>query len=117
MSTALEVLFWTCLAVGLYPYAGYPICIALLKAIRPRPARTGPIAPTVTVVISAYNEASHIAATIRNKLDEDYPPELLDVMVASDASTDGTDEVLRQLASQEPRVTFFRQEPRSGKTA
>jgi cellulose synthase/poly-beta-1,6-N-acetylglucosamine synthase-like glycosyltransferase len=117
MPTALEVLFWTCLAVGLYPYAGYPICIGLLKLIRPRPPRTGPITPTVTVVISAYNEASHIAATVRNKLAQDYPPDLLDVMVVSDASTDGTDEVLRQLASQQPRVTFFRQEPRSGKTA
>jgi cellulose synthase/poly-beta-1,6-N-acetylglucosamine synthase-like glycosyltransferase len=117
MATALDVLFWTCLAVGLYPYVGYPLCIALLKVIRPRPSYSGPITPSVTVVISAYNEAAHIAATIRNKLGQDYPPELLDVMVVSDASTDGTDEVLRQLAAQDPRVTFLRQEPRSGKTA
>jgi cellulose synthase/poly-beta-1,6-N-acetylglucosamine synthase-like glycosyltransferase len=117
MSAALEALFWTCLAVGLYPYVGYPLCIALLRAIRPRPPHAGPITPTVTVVISAYNEAAHIAATVHNKVSQDYPPELLDVMVVSDASTDGTDEVLKQLASQQPRVSFLRQEPRSGKTA
>ena len=114
---SVETLFWICLAVGLYPYAGYPLCIALLAAIRPHPARSGPITPTVTVVISAYNEASHIATTVRNKLTQDYPAMLLDVMVVSDGSTDGTDEVLLQLASQDPRVSYARQEPRSGKTA
>src|ERR1700694_4578743 len=82
-----EVVFWVCLAIGLYPYAGYPLCVALLRAIRPRPVRAAPIAARVTVVISAYNEAAHIEATVRNKLDQDYPRGLLDVMVISDGST------------------------------
>jgi cellulose synthase/poly-beta-1,6-N-acetylglucosamine synthase-like glycosyltransferase len=98
-------------------YVGYPLCIALLKAVRPRPVRSREIAPTVTVVISAHNEAGHIAATVRNKLQQDYPAALLDVMVVSDGSTDGTDEALRRLVVQEPRVSFLRQEPRSGKTS
>jgi cellulose synthase/poly-beta-1,6-N-acetylglucosamine synthase-like glycosyltransferase len=117
MLTSIELIFWLCLFFGLYPYAGYPLCIALVSALRPRPVRSGPVTPTVTVVISAYNERAHIAATVRNKLQQDYPPELLDVMVVSDGSSDGTDEVLRTLASEESRLTFFRQEPRSGKTA
>jgi cellulose synthase/poly-beta-1,6-N-acetylglucosamine synthase-like glycosyltransferase len=117
MAVSLEMLFWICLVVGLYPYLGYPFCIALLETIRPRPVRSAPVTPTVTVVISAYNEASHIAATVRNKLAQDYPTTLLDVMVVSDGSTDGTDEVLQHLASQEPRVSYLRQEPRRGKTA
>ena len=117
MLTPLELLFWICLVLGLYPFAGYPLCVALLKALRPRPLRGGPFTPTVTVVISAHNEASHIAATVRNKLAQDYPAALLDVMVVSDASSDGTDEVMQRLAAQEPRVSFLRQEPRSGKTA
>jgi cellulose synthase/poly-beta-1,6-N-acetylglucosamine synthase-like glycosyltransferase len=112
-----ELVFWGCLAIGLYPYAGYPLCVALLRAIRPRSVRAAPIAPRVTVVISAYNEAVHIQATVRNKLDQDYPRELLDVMVVSDGSTDGTDQVLTSLARQDPRVALFRQEPRAGKTA
>jgi len=117
MLASAELVFWVCLAIGLYPYAGYPLCVALLRAIRPRRVRAAPITPRVTVVISAYNEASHIEATVRNKLDQDYPPGLLDVMVVSDGSTDGTDQVLTSLAQQDPRVTFFRQEPRAGKTA
>lgn len=117
MLFSLATLFWICLVVGLYPYVGYPLCIALLKAIRPRPIRRAAVTPSVTVVISAYNEASHIAATVRNKLAQDYPEALLDVMVVSDGSTDGTDDVLRQLAGQESRVSCLRQEPRTGKTA
>ena len=117
MLAPAELAFWMCLAIGLYPYAGYPLCVALLRAIRPRPVRAAPITPRVTVVISAYNEAAHIEATVRNKLDQDYPCELLDVMVVSDGSTDGTDQALTRLAQQDPRMAFFRQEPRAGKTA
>jgi cellulose synthase/poly-beta-1,6-N-acetylglucosamine synthase-like glycosyltransferase len=117
MLAPAELAFWMCLAIGLYPYAGYPLCVALLRAIRPRPVRAAPITPRVTVVISAYNEAAHIEATVGNKLDQDYPCELLDVMVVSDGSTDGTDQALTRLAQQDPRMAFFRQEPRAGKTA
>ena len=115
--SALELVFWVCLLVGLYPYVIYPLCIALLRSVCARPVRAASVTPAVTVVISAHNEALHIAGTVRNKLSQDYPPELLDVMVVSDASTDGTDEVMKRLASQELRVSFLRQEPRSGKTA
>jgi len=115
--SALELVFWVCLVVGLYPYVIYPFCTALLRSVGARPVRAAPVTPAVTVVISAHNEALHIAGTVRNKLTQDYPPELLDVMIVSDASTDGTDEVIKRLASQESRVSFLRQEPRSGKTA
>jgi cellulose synthase/poly-beta-1,6-N-acetylglucosamine synthase-like glycosyltransferase len=113
----VEVWFWTCLALGLYPYVVYPLCVALIRALRPRRVRSAAITPRVTLVISAYNEAEHIVATVRNKLEQDYPPELLDVMVASDGSTDATDNLLRALAHEEPRLSYFRQQPRSGKTA
>ena len=112
-----ECLFWLSLTVGLYPYAIYPLCVAALGALRPRAVRSEAITPSVTVVISAYNEAPYIEATVRNKLAQDYPPALLNVMVASDGSTDGTDQLLAQLARREPRVSYLRQEPRSGKTA
>ncbi len=113
----MEAIFWTCLAIGFYPYLGYPICVALLRLVRPRPVRAAPITPPVTVVISAYDEVSHIEATVRNKLSQQYPHELLDVIVASDASTDGTDELLDRLARENSRVTFIRQDQRGGKTA
>lgn len=117
MLTSLEVWFWLALVVGLYPYAGYPLCVALLGKLRRRAVRAAEFRPVVTVVISAYNEHRHIEATVRNKLAQDYPAELLDICVASDSSTDGTDEILAQLARENPRVSYFRQEPRRGKTA
>jgi cellulose synthase/poly-beta-1,6-N-acetylglucosamine synthase-like glycosyltransferase len=117
MPASIELFFWACLLLGLYPYAGYPLCVALLARLRPRPLRAAPHLPRVTVVISAYNEAAHIEATLRNKLAQDYPAECLEVMVASDGSTDGTDEILARVSQQHPRVRFFRQEPRAGKTA
>jgi cellulose synthase/poly-beta-1,6-N-acetylglucosamine synthase-like glycosyltransferase len=117
MSSGIEIAFWLCLVVGFYPYVGYPLCVALLGVLRPRPVQSQAITPHVTVVISAYDEARHIEATVRNKLEQQYPQELLDVIVASDASTDGTDELLDRLAREDSRVTFIRQEQRGGKTA
>ncbi len=117
MPISPEFAFWACLAVGLYPYAGYPLCIALLRVIRARPVHAAAITPPVTVVISAYNEESQIEATVRNKIEQDYPPGLLEVIVASDGSTDGTDQVLARMVQADSRITFIRQEPRSGKTA
>lgn len=117
MSLTVAAWFWICVAVGLYPYLGYPVCVALLAWIRPRPVRAAAITPHVTVVISAYNEASHIGATVLNKLAQDYPEAALDVMIISDGSTDETDAILQRLAEQNSRVHYFRQEPRGGKTA
>jgi glycosyltransferase involved in cell wall biosynthesis len=117
MSGALGIGFWVCLAAGIYPYAIYPCLAAALSTIRSRSVRRAPITPKVTVVISAYNEVRYIEATVCNKLAQDYPADLLDVMVASDGSTDGTDDVLRRLAGRSSRVAYFRQEPRRGKTA
>jgi cellulose synthase/poly-beta-1,6-N-acetylglucosamine synthase-like glycosyltransferase len=112
-----ELAFWACLAIGLYPYAGYPLLVAALGLIRSRPVCAAAITPRITVVIAAHNEAAHIEATVRNKLDQDYPHELLDVVVVSDASSDGTDELVGQMAQGNERLTFIRQEPRAGKTA
>lgn len=114
----LGAIFFGCLLVGLYPFVIYPVLAALLSrlVLRPVAARDG-FVPRVTVVIAAYNEATHIAATVRNKLDQDYPPAELDIIVVSDGSTDATDAQVREIAAQEPRVRLVRQQPRQGKTA
>ncbi|MDH3628278.1 MAG: glycosyltransferase family 2 protein [Acidobacteriota bacterium] len=101
--------------IGLvYIYAGYPLLVALIARCRPRPVRKGDRLPDVTILIAAHNEAESIEATIRNKLELDYPPEKLQVRVISDGSTDGTDEIVRGLSSS--RVRLIRQESRGGKT-
>ena len=69
----------------------------------------------LTVIIPAFNEVASIGATIRNKLSQDYPADRLEIIVVSDASEDGTDEVVRKF--EEQGVQLIRQEPRGGKTA
>ena len=107
------IVVWLCLATVAYVYLGYPL--TLLVFSRHRRAGTPSIAlPRVTVLIAAHNEVSQIAATVRNKLTQDYPPDRLDIIVISDGSIDGTDDAVK--ASSSDRVTLLRQEPRQGKT-
>jgi cellulose synthase/poly-beta-1,6-N-acetylglucosamine synthase-like glycosyltransferase len=115
MYSAVEATLWGCLLTVVYVYAGYPLTLWLLP--RRRTAALAPVRrPTVTVVIAAFNEVAHIGATVRNKLAQDYPADLLDVIVVSDGSTDGTDEVVSSIGIDESRVTLLRQDPRQGKT-
>jgi len=106
-----------CVALLAYVYAGYPLLCALIAVVRRRRYRAAPHTPRVSILISAYNEAAHIAATVHNKLESDYPAERCEVIVVSDGSDDGTDETVAAIAAAEERVRFLRQEPRAGKTA
>lgn len=105
------------LSVGLvfYVYLGYPLAALVFSWLRPSPVRKQEIEPSVTILIAAYNEESSIRATIENKLGLDYPKEKLEIIVISDESTDGTDEIVRQYADQ--NVRLLRQKPRAGKTS
>jgi len=99
-----------------YVYLGYPLLLGAAAKLFPRPHDCDPAhAPTVTLVISAYNEAEVIGAKIENSLALDYPPELLSVVVVSDCSDDGTDEVVAGYASR--GVRLVRAAQRRGKTS
>lgn len=114
----MDEIFLACLLLGLYPYVIYPLlAAALAKLVNRRVAADDSYLPRVTIVIAAYNEAAHIEDTVHNKLQQDYPADLLDVIVVSDGSTDGTDEIVARIAAADPRVRLLRQEPRQGKTA
>lgn len=116
--SGVEWLFWALLFLGIYPYALYPIFAALIGRLQRREVQASEtFTPLVTVVIAAYNEARHIEATVRNKLTQNYPSDRLKVIVVSDGSEDGTDEIVQRIAAQEHRVRLIRQNPRQGKTA
>ena len=72
--------------------------------------------PTVTVIVAAHNEEDVIARRIENLLELDYPAELVEIVVASDASTDRTHEIVREITAREPRVSLL-ECPRGGKVA
>jgi len=110
--------FFLSVLLVLYVYAGYPALAMVLGPVLHRTiqrAEPGRFQPTVTVVIAAYNEAASIGETVRNKLDLSYPAEKLNVIVVSDQSDDGTDEIVTAIG--DPRVTLLRQTERAGKTA
>ena len=106
--------FWGALGALAWTHAGYPIAAALGARLRARPVRKGEITPSVTVVVAAHNEETVIERRVRNLLGQDYPPDLVDVVVASDASTDRTDELVEAIAREEPRARLVRC-PRGGK--
>lgn len=112
------MLVWLALSLAalLYIYALYPVALAVLVRLRgARPVRRQSVTPTITVVISAFNEAAVIARKLENTLALDYPPEQLRVVVVSDASTDGTDAIVR--AVHDERVQLVQMVRRRGKTA
>jgi cellulose synthase/poly-beta-1,6-N-acetylglucosamine synthase-like glycosyltransferase len=99
-----------------YVLVGYPLLLRALVRVRgARPIARRDITPRVSLVISAFNEAGVIAAKLENALALDYPPGLLEIAVISDASGDGTDDIVRGYAAR--GVRLFRQEARRGKTA
>jgi cellulose synthase/poly-beta-1,6-N-acetylglucosamine synthase-like glycosyltransferase len=110
-------MLWILLFVAIYPYVVYPALVRLIAESRSRLPHKADVEPSVTVVIAAYNEASVIGDTIRNKLQQNYPPERLQVVVVSDSSDDGTDQIVDDIAASDSRVRLLRQEPRQGKTA
>ena len=100
-----------------YTYFGYPLLLRILARARQLPAAPAEW-PRVTVITAAFNEEDAIGATLANKLELDYPPELLDLIVVSDESSDRTDEIVRSFERDHPgRVRLIRQVPRQGKTS
>ena len=110
-----KICFWVSIFLIIYPSVIYPSLVCLFGLIRPRRVKHRSWFPSVTVLIPAYNEAQNIAATIQNKLDQDYPRDRVEIIVISDGSTDGTDDIVRQFSSQ--NVRLIRREPREGKAA
>jgi len=106
---------WSTLALLFYTYLGYPLLLALWNLRGARPVAKGRIAPPVTIVIAARNEADRLPARITNCLAQDYPAEQLDVVVVSDGSEDETARVVAACGA--GRVTLVALPQRQGKAA
>ena len=112
-----EIAFWGSVALAFYAYLGYPSLLFALAFFRNHPVRRSETldeAPRVSFVITAHNEAARIRGKIENTLDQTYPRDLLEILVASDCSTDGTDDIVREYS---PRVRLVRAPERRGKEA
>lgn len=92
--TAIEYLLYVSFFLTLYSYAGYPASLCLVGLFRKRAVAKGGDLPDVTLVITAHNEEKRISSKIENTLSLDYPREKLQIIVASDGSTDGTNSIV-----------------------
>ena len=112
----LEALFWTCAALIVYTHAGYPAALWLLLRLRRRPTlqhpKTWEQLPAVSLIVAAYDEQEVIAGKVENALALDYPRDRLELVVASDGSSDATVERAREAGAD-----LVLDLPRAGKIA
>ena len=105
--------FWCAACLMLYTYAGYPLWIYLRSRIHPRPSRQGSNLPTVSIILAVHNGAALLRQKVDHLLSLDYPQDRIDIKIVSDGSTDGTDDILKEL--RDPHVECFRCSEHCGK--
>ena len=114
---AAKTLFWGALGALAWTHVGYPVAAGALARVRERRvAKDTAWEPTVSVVVAAHDEEAVIERRVENLLALDYPAERLEIVVASDASGDRTNELVEGVAAREPRVRLL-DCPRGGKVA
>lgn len=106
------VTFVLALGACAYVYVGYPLLLLILARLRPRPVRRKPVRPRMSVIVPAFDEGEVIEGKIRNTLDNGYPRNLLEVIIASDGSRDATVPIAEGFDDARVRVLDL---PRGGK--
>jgi cellulose synthase/poly-beta-1,6-N-acetylglucosamine synthase-like glycosyltransferase len=114
-SRTAELVFWASFGLLGYVYVGYPLLAALRARLRPGRRIRAPIEPSVSIVVVAHDEADRIGPRIENLLALDYPADRLEIVIASDGSTDATVDVARRYARDRVAVRPFAR--RRGKPA
>src|SRR3989338_1174725 len=97
-------LFWVSLGILLYVYAGYRLLAWGLARVFGREPQRADVTPTISILLPAYNEEQFIEAKLRNCLALDYPADRLEIVVASDGSTDRTNAIVESFASRGVRL-------------
>ena len=95
MTKILQMTYWLSIAAIGYAYFGYPLLLWIVSLFKRDSLKKQEIYPFVSVIIAAHNEEEGIGNKINNTLSLDYPQDKLEIMVASDASTDRTNEIVK----------------------
>lgn len=111
----MATLFWLCLSAVGFAYFGYPACMAILAALRPRPVREQEWLPRMDVLLVVANAAPDLARKLDNLLALDYPLDRLRINVVCDGCTDATESIARSYPKTQVRV--FACTERRGKSA
>ncbi len=111
----MKIIFWSLIFLTLYCYIGYPLFLGLIARLHPRFVRKSDFTPTVSVVLSVYNEEYVIEGKIKNLLSLDYPADRLEIVIGSDGSTDKTNEIIKKFTNS--RITLLASDAQRGKMA
>ena len=109
----MKILFWIAASLVVYTYFGYPFVLWAFARVRSRRVLRKEIFPSVSIIIAARNEADKIRQKIDHTLALDYPSVQREILVASDASDDATDEIVKEYAAR--GVQLVRAPQRKGK--
>lgn len=109
----MKPLFYFSIFFTFYAYFGYPLVLIVISIFRNRPVKKGDITPFVSFIITAYNEERRIKEKIENTFQQDYPKDKLEIIIASDCSTDRTDDIVKSYQAQ--NVKLVRAAERRGK--
>jgi cellulose synthase/poly-beta-1,6-N-acetylglucosamine synthase-like glycosyltransferase len=110
----LQLIFWCGAVFILYTYAGYPLLLwAWSRRSRPQPPRSEEATPFVSIIVTVRNEEANIGRKVAELLRIDYAADRFEILVASDASSDGTHEIVE--AFTDPRVQLVSHRQRIGK--
>ena len=101
----MKSVFWASVALLFYTFAGYPLLMFALSRLRRHTVKRRHIEPSVSIVIAAHNEADILGAKLASLARLDYPADRIEIIIASDGSTDATDELIRSV--RDPRVRLI----------
>lgn len=110
-----EAILWVSLALCAYTYIGYPLVLKVMATLFARGVRKGSGEPLVSFIIAGYNEEAVIAAKLENTLGLKYPLDKLQVIFASDGSTDSTVSIARRF--EDKGVVVLHHDGRRGKVS
>ena len=115
----MELLFWFSIFMIFYAYLGYLLCLFVISLFKKSNTSSNSKSinpdsefPRVSFIITAYNEEDRIKEKIESSLLQDYPKDRLEIIVASDCSSDMTDEIVRSYGG---KVKLVRAPERKGK--
>jgi len=112
----MKWVFWGAAAVIAYTYLGYVGWLWVRGCWHRRPVRSGAFTPLLSIIMVVRNEAKVLERKLRNLMELNYPEDLIEIVVVSDGSTDGTNGILSQWAKF-PRVRVILNPQERGKAA